>query len=99
MVKASQVKQDSFKTDQIPPGEPVGLTVVYQGTRTIIVEWNKPEASLHVLDHYEVQWGRNGVTKESKTTKKCYICLVHKAPNHYTLPLQSQSSKKKWLCK
>ena len=50
----------------------MGLTVVYQGTRTILIEWNEPEASLYVLDHYEVQWGRNVLTKESKTTKKCY---------------------------
>ena len=65
-------QQDSFKTDQIPPGEPVRLTVVYEDTRNILIYWNKPEASLYVLDHYKVQWGRNGLTTESKTTKKCY---------------------------
>ena len=66
-------QQDRCKTNQIPPGEPVGLTVVYEDTSNILIEWNKPEASLYVLDHYELQWGRrNMLTKESKTTKKCY---------------------------
>ena len=64
--------QHRCKTDQIPPGEPVGLTVVYKGTRKILIEWNMPEASLYVLDHFEVQWGRNTSTNKRKTTKKCY---------------------------
>ena len=64
--------EDTIRVDTIPPGEPVGLTVVHTTTRTIIIEWSKPETSRYMVDHYEVQWGRNGHITETKTTKKCY---------------------------
>ena len=64
--------EDTIRVDTIPPGEPVGLTVVHTTTRTIIIEWSKPETSEYMLDHYKVQWGRNGHTTKIKTTKKCY---------------------------
>ena len=64
--------EDTIRVDTIPPGEPVGLTVVHATTHTIIIEWSKPETSEYMLDHYKVQWGRNGHTTDTKTTKKCY---------------------------
>ena len=64
--------EDTIRVDRIPPGEPVGLTVVYTTTHTIIIEWSEPETSGYVLDHYEVQWERNGDSTETKKTKKCY---------------------------
>ena len=64
--------EDTIRVDTIPPGEPVGLTVVHTTTHTIIIEWSKPETSEYMLDHYKVQWGRNGHTTDTKTTKKCY---------------------------
>ena len=50
----------------------MGLTVVHTTTRTIIIEWSKPEKSEYMMDHYEIQWGRNGHITKIKTTKKCY---------------------------
>ena len=64
--------EDTIRVDTIPPGEPVGLTVVHTTTHTIIIEWSKPETSEYMVDHYEVQWGRIGHITETKTTKKCY---------------------------
>ena len=64
--------EDTIKVDTIPPGEPVGLTVVHTTTRTIIIEWSKPKTSRYMVDHYEVQWGRNGHITKTKTKKKCY---------------------------
>ena len=64
--------EDTIIIDKIPPGEPVGLTVVHTTTHTIIIEWSKPETSEYMVDHYEVQWGRIGHITETKTTKKCY---------------------------
>ena len=65
--------EDTIRVDTIPPGEPVGLTVVHTTTRTIIIEWSEPETSRYIMvDHYEVKWGRNGHITETKTTKKCY---------------------------
>ena len=64
--------EDTIRVDTIPPGEPVGLTVVHTTTHTIIIEWSKPETNEYMLDHYEVQWGRNGHITETKTTKECY---------------------------
>ena len=64
--------EDTIRVDTIPPGEPVGLTVVHTTTHTIIIEWSKPETSEYMVDHYEVQWGRNGHITETKTTKNCH---------------------------
>ena len=64
--------EDTIRVDKIPPGEPVGLTVVHTTTHTIIIEWSKPETNEYMVDHYKVQWGRNGHITETKTTKKCY---------------------------
>ena len=64
--------EDTIIVDRIPPGEPVGLTVVHTTTHTIIIEWSKPETNEYMVDHYKVQWGRNGHITKTKTTKKCY---------------------------
>ena len=64
--------EDTIRVDTIPPGEPVGLTVVHTTTHTIIIEWSKPKTNEYMVDHYEVQWGKNGDITKTKTTKKCY---------------------------
>ena len=64
--------EDVIKVNRIPPGEPVGLELVHTTTRTIIIEWSKPKTSSYVVDHYEVQWGRNGNIEKKRTTPRCY---------------------------
>ena len=64
--------EDTIRVDKIPPGEPVELTVVHTTTRTIIIEWSEPETNEYMVDHYEVQWGRNGNIKKKRTTPRCY---------------------------
>ena len=90
MVKVPLSQQDSFKTDQISPGEPVGPTVIHEDTRNISIEWNKPEASLYVLDHYKVQWER---TQKARQPRNAMLGSESSKPLHITILKSEQKEK------
>lgn len=67
--------EDCIDTNRIPPGEPVGLSVVYKNTNTIIIEWKEPEKNACIVDYYEVHWGKNEESMKIKSTKRCHAVI------------------------
>ena len=71
----SPPRECTIKTSKIPPGEPVGPSVAFRNTDTIILKWIKPEMNAYAVDHYKVQWEGKEKKMEAKTTKKCYAVI------------------------
>ena len=87
----------TIKTDTIPPGEPVRLTVEMQTRNAIVIEWKKPETSLYPLDHYEVHWGRNGYVTEIKMVKQTFAVIRNlQSDTSYTIKVRAASKR---LCR
>ena len=82
--------QDYTRTGTISPGKPVGLKVALKTTHEIVIEWEKPKTNLHLVNYYEVHWGRNGNTTKLTETKACGAIFKNlKSGKSYSFILRS----------
>ena len=84
----------TIRTEIIPPGEPVGLTVEMQTRNAIVIRWKEPETSLYPLGHYEVHWGRNGYMTEIKMVKQTFAVIRNlQSDTSYTIKVRAASKR------